>query len=73
MHACIGQDMAGGLVPGPVAADAGAGEHLVGLVAIAVQATFDHGVAPDPDDPPTVDTATKRPYWGRSPVLFRRS
>ena len=68
MHACIGQDMAGGLVPG-----ASSGEHLVGLVAVAVRATFDHGVAPDPDDPPAMDTNTKRPYWGRYPVLFRRS
>ena len=53
--------------------DAGSGEHLVGLVAVAVRATFDHGVAPDPDDPPTMDTTTKRPYWGRYPVLFKRS
>ena len=68
MHACIGQDMAGGLVPGTAS-----GEHLVGLVAVAVRATFDHGVAPDPDDPPVMDTATKRPYWGRYPVLFKRS
>ena len=73
MHACIGQDMAGGLVPGPALKDAGSGEHLVGLVAVAVRATFDHGVAPDPDDPPAMDTTTKRPYWGRYPVLFRRS
>jgi cytochrome P450 len=73
MHACIGQDMAGGLVPGPGPADAGRGEHLVGLVAVAVRATFDHGVAPDPGDPPAMDTTTKRPYWGRYPVLFRRS
>ena len=68
MHACIGQDMAGGLVPGTAS-----GEHLVGLVAVAVQATFDHGVAPDPADPPTMDTTTQRPYWGRYPVLFKRS
>jgi cytochrome P450 len=68
MHACIGQDMAGGLVPGT-----SSGEHLVGLVAVAVQATIDHGVAPDPDEPPRMDTATKRPYWGRYPVLFKRS
>lgn len=69
MHACIGQDMAGGLVPGT---GTEAGEHLVGLVAVAVQATFEHGVTPDPDDPPVMDTTTKRPYWGRYPVLFKR-
>jgi hypothetical protein len=43
------------------------------MVAVAVRATFDHGVAPDPDDPPRMDTATRRPYWGRYPVLFKRS
>ena len=68
MHACIGQDMAGGLVPGTAPAAAPGRP-----VAVAVQATFDHGVAPDPDDPPVMDTTTKRPYWGRYPVLFKRS
>jgi cytochrome P450 len=68
MHACIGQDLAGGVVP---SADGTAGEHLHGLVAVAVQAMFDNGVAPDPARPPEMDTATARPYWGRYPVVFR--
>src|SRR5581483_2468972 len=46
MHACIGQDLSGGLVPDPDGT--AAGEHLYGLVAVAVQAMFDRGVAPDP-------------------------
>src|SRR5581483_9869780 len=70
MHACIGQDLSGGLVPDPDGT--AAGEHLYGLVAVAVQAMFDRGVAPDPDDPPAIDTTTARPYWARSPVRFLR-
>lgn len=67
MHACIGQDLAGGLVaPGTAAGD----EHLYGLVAVAVQAMFDHGVNPDPDNQPEIDSTTARPYWARYPVRF---
>ena len=68
MHACIGQDLAGGVVPTGGDADRA---HLSGLVAVAVQAMFDHGVAPDPDDLPRMDTTTARPYWGTYPVVFR--
>ncbi len=41
MHACIGQDLAAGIVPAP---DGDTAEHLFGLVPVAVQAMFDHGV-----------------------------
>lgn len=68
MHACIGQDLAGGLVAAPGTAPGD--EHLYGLVAVAVQAMFDRGVSPDPDDPPAIDTTTARPYWARYPVRF---
>lgn len=71
MHACIGQDMAAGLVfrrHGPEG-DA-AEEHLFGLVPVAVQYLFDHGATADPDDPPEMDASTSRPYFGRYPILF---
>ena len=68
MHACIGQDLSGGLVPNPDGT--GADPHLFGLVAVAVQAMFDRGVAFDPDAPPSIDTTTARPYWARYPVRF---
>ncbi len=67
MHACIGQDLAAGLVHRPDAAEEA---HLFGLVPEAVQAMFDHGVRPDPDDPPEMDPSTTRPYFGRYPVLL---
>ena len=66
MHICIGQDLASGVLPHGEMAD----DHLFGLVPIAVQAMLDHGAAPDPDDRAEMDTTTKRPYWGRYPVVF---
>jgi len=69
MHACIGQVLAAGLLArdGDVAND-----HLFGLVPEAVQALFDAGARPDPDDPPEMDESTTRPYFGRYPVLLGR-
>lgn len=67
MHACIGQDMAAGLL----AADgADLDDHLFGLVPQAVQWLFDHGCRRDPDDAPEMDASTTRPYFGRYPVLL---
>ena len=67
MHACIGQDLAAGLVH---RAGEPLEQHIFGLVPEAVQALFDRGVRPDPDDPPVMDESTTRPYFGRYPVLF---
>jgi cytochrome P450 len=69
MHACIGQDLAAGLVFRP---DSTLEDHVFGLVPEAVQVLFDNGVRPDPDDPPVMDESTTRPYFGRYPVLFDR-
>ena len=66
MHACIGQELAAGLLE----RSAETAEHEYGLVAVAVQAMIDRGVRLDPGDVPTMDTATKRPYWSRYPVLL---
>ncbi len=70
MHACIGQDLAAGVVLDP---DSGLGSHLFGVTPVAVQTMFDHGCVPDPDDPPEMDPSTTRPYFGRYPVIFTRS
>jgi cytochrome P450 len=67
MHACIGQDLAGGL---PFAEGDSVEEHLHGLVPVAVQWMVNHGARPDPADPPRMDATTARPYWGHYPVLF---
>jgi cytochrome P450 len=67
MHACIGQDLAAGLV---FHEDDVMDAHLFGLVPEAVQRLFDHGARPDPDDPPEMDDSTARPYFGRYPIVF---
>ncbi|MEO8697771.1 MAG: cytochrome P450 [Acidimicrobiales bacterium] len=70
MHACIGQDLAAGVVSFD---DQDQQQHLFGLVPVAVQAMFDNGCRPDPDDPPETDSSTTRPYFGRYPVIFGQS
>jgi cytochrome P450 len=67
MHACIGQDLAGGLLPVPGRAEE---EDLYGLVPVVVQWMLDHGARPDPDDPPEIDPTTARQYWKRYPARF---
>ncbi len=67
MHACIGQDLAAGLV---FDGDSAMEDHIFGLVPEAVQVLFDHGARPDPDEPPEMDDSTTRPYFGRYPVVF---
>jgi cytochrome P450 len=67
MHACIGQDLAVGLVFEP---DETVDDHLFGLVPVAVQTMFDHGCRPDPDNPPEMDDSTTRPYFGKYPAIF---
>lgn len=67
MHACIGQDLAAGLI---FDSKSTIDDHLFGLVPEAVQIMFDHDVRPDPDDPPVMDPSTTRPYFGRYPVLL---
>lgn len=69
MHACIGQDLAGGVLTHP---DTVESEHLFGLVSGVVQALINHGARPDPNDPPEMSKTSKRPYWGRYPVVFER-
>ncbi len=66
MHACIGAELAGGLPSSGVAS----GDHLHGLVPVAVQWMLAHGARPDPASAPQVDTTTERPYWGSYPVVF---
>ena len=67
MHACIGQDLAAGIV---LDTETSLDGHLFGVTPVAVQTMFDHGCVPDPDDPPEMDASTTRPYFGRYPVIF---
>jgi len=67
MHACIGQDLAAGLV---FDEESTIDDHIFGLVPEAVQALFDAGARRDPHDAPEMDESTTRPYFGRYPVLL---
>ncbi len=67
MHACVGQDLAAGLVVGP---NGPAENHLFGLVPVAVQWMVDHGAQPDQSDPAIIDATTARSYWSRYPAVF---
>ncbi|HJM28217.1 MAG: cytochrome P450 [Acidimicrobiales bacterium] len=69
MHACIGQDLAAGLV---FDIDSTEEEHLFGLVPVAVQTLFLNGCSPDLSNPPEMDDSTTRPYFGKYPVVFKR-
>lgn len=64
-HACLGQELAGGLEP-----DDALEHHLLGSVALMVGAMLRAGARPDPDDGAELDTSTTRHVWGRYPVRF---
>ena len=67
MHACIGKDLAAGILDGDTGDSA---NHLAGLVTLAAQSMLANGCRPDPDDPPEMNPSTSRPYFGKYPVVF---
>lgn len=64
-HACLGQELAGGIEP-----DDALEHHLLGAVALMAGTMLAAGARPDPGDPPELDATTTRVVWGRYPVLF---
>ena len=65
MHACLGLNLAAGVLPPegkPVA-------HM-GTVALIVQSLFKEGIAQDPNQTPEKDKTTARDLWGHYPVIF---
>ena len=67
MHACMGRDLDGGVVP---RADTRADDHQYGIVMLFVESLLRHGARRDPAHPPIPDASTARPNWGRYPVLL---
>jgi len=65
MHACIGQELAAGVI-----SEGQPDTQLFGIVTVAVMALFARGVRADPDEAQSVDSSTQRPYWSRYPVVF---
>jgi len=66
IHACLGQELAGGLQPEPDASP-----RLLGSVSIMATRMLEHGAQPDRAEPPTNDETTTRSVWSRYPVVFR--
>ena len=64
-HACLGQELAGGIEPADELE-----HHLLGAVALMAGAALRAGAHPDPHDPPTLDATTTRSVWQRYPVRF---
>jgi cytochrome P450 len=64
-HACLGQELAGGVEPHDAL-----GHHLIGSVALMAGRLLRAGARPDPDDAATLDDRTTRHVWGRYPVLL---
>ncbi len=67
VHACLGQELAGGLAfhPGD-----DLGHHLLGAIVVMAGVLLGHQVRRDPDDPPVRDAATQRDVFARYPVLL---
>ena len=66
-HACLGQELAGGL------AGQGASEgraHLFGAISTMARILLERGVEVDPDVPPTIDEANTRRHFSSYPVLL---
>jgi cytochrome P450 len=66
LHACLGQELAGGLeaVPGAVE------HHLLGSITVMARVALAAGARRDPDDAPVRDSTTTRQVFARYPVLF---
>jgi cytochrome P450 len=67
VHACLGKELDGGLVP---KGETDPAEHLYGTVTVIVRALLDHGARPDPQRRPQPDASTARANWGSYPILL---
>lgn len=66
-HACLGQELAGGL---PAGDGVDADQHLFGAITVMARTMLVHGARPDPERPAQRDANTVRPNWGSYPVVF---
>jgi cytochrome P450 len=69
VHSCVGRELDGGI---PARADTDPKTHQFGIVPLLVVRLLREGARLDPNDPPTRDPKTKRPNWGRYPVVFEK-
>lgn len=67
MHACIGRQLAAGVLPD---AKTDPTNHHYGTIALILLALLGAKGRPDPAHPPRMDTASGRPNWASYPVLL---
>ncbi|GIX14883.1 MAG: hypothetical protein KatS3mg118_2842 [Paracoccaceae bacterium] len=67
IHACIGRQLALGVLPRD---DSGAQDRQYGTIPLVLHALMRHGARPDPDNPPRMDTISGRPNWAVYPVML---
>lgn len=67
VHACLGQELAGGLA---FTDGDHLGAHLFGSISVMAGVLLAEGAAPDPDAPRVLDTSTTREVHARYPVIF---
>ena len=67
-HACIGQELDGGLADGDVGG--GTTQRLYGTVAVMAHAVLTAGGHPDPAAPPVLDPTSVRKHYSSYPILF---
>lgn len=72
-HACLGQELAGGLAREPDMPETSETRdaHLFGAITVLAQTLLHRGVQPSPSDLPQRDPKSLRPNWGSYPVIFR--
>ncbi len=68
MHACIGVNLAAGVVPKK---DSDPATHQYGIITLIAKKLLEYGVTPDKNNPGVVDTSTARNNWSSYPILFR--
>lgn len=68
VHACLGQELAGGTAEAPDAGDEVI--NLLGAVTVMSGALLRAGARPDPNHPAQLDDTTTRRVFARYPVLF---
>ena len=72
MHACLGLNLAAGVLPksGAHEIESQTQERHLGTITLIAKALLDHGARPDPKDPPLKDDSTARDLWAVYPVRF---
>jgi cytochrome P450 len=69
VHACLGRILVAGT---PIQPDADPQEIEYGTLHLIIKALLDHGIRPDPDRPPTVETLTTRKNWKAYPFVLSK-